>query len=156
MPSPRQIARLWAAAREISLDRDGVYALVHQASGGDSITALSHEQYDAVIAGLVRLGAQPSGGDGRAAAAPRRKASGRKRAPNETALIRPGQRALIEQLRQQLGGRFVGDDKYFAGVCRKAIHVDAPRTAAEAAKLIEGLKRRRGYEQRMRAEGRAR
>jgi hypothetical protein len=137
MANQGQIAKIWAAARELGWEREQVYELVHQVSGGDSVRALTATQTTALIDVLVRAGARP----GKKPSKPR----GRRTAPNETLLITPDQRQLIEDLRSKLGGLWL-EDRYLEGACAKRIGKPHPTTAGDAARVIEMLKQRIAYE----------
>jgi hypothetical protein len=137
MATQGQIAKIWAAARELGWEREQVYELVHQVSGGDSVRALTATQTTAVIDILARAGARP----GKKPSKPR----GRRTAPNETLLITPSQREKIDELRARLGGKWQ-EDRYLEGACVKRIRKPRPTTAGDAATVIEMLKQRLAYE----------
>jgi hypothetical protein len=137
MATQGQITKIFAAAREVGWEREQVYELVHQVSGGESVRALSAAQTSAVIDALIQAGARP----GQKPVKPR----GRRAAPNETLLITPDQRTLIDDLRARLGGRWT-EDRYLEGACAKLLKKLRPVTAGEAARVIEMLKKRLAYE----------
>lgn len=140
MPTHQQTAKIFAAAREIGLDSDGVYDLVESACGARSVRALSVQQAAIVIDNLVRAGASSGAGKPK-----QRKPSGRRLPAGVMKMITPAQRAAIEHRRGELGGDWLRDD-YFAGVCGKVIGKPAAITAADAAKVIEAMKKRRAYD----------
>jgi hypothetical protein len=134
MATPSQVSKIWAAGRELGKEREDVYDLVEQISGGRSITALTTEQAARVIDALIRAGARPA----------KRKPSGKRVPAGVTKLISGPVRDEIARWRSSLGGDW-GRDEYFAGACRKVIRKDAPTTGAEGAKVIEMLKKRAEY-----------
>lgn len=136
MPTPPQLRKIFAAAREVGRSEEELRDLVELLSGARSISKLSETHTRELLDLLVRAGAR--------APAPRKKPSGRRTAPNETLLVTPSQRTEIERLRGKLGDDWLRD-AYFAGACRKRIHQDAPRTAGEAMRVIEMLKQRLAY-----------
>ncbi len=135
----RQVSKIWAAAREIGLEREQLYDLVEQVSGGRSISALTFAQAGAVIDALVRAGARAG------TMSPPAKPHGRRPAANEVLLVTAEQRELIERLREQLGGDWLRDE-YFEGACMRLLRRPRPRTAGEAARTIEMLKQRLAHD----------
>ncbi len=142
MASAAQLRKIWGAAREIGLEETDLRALVERVSGSTSISALSFAQAGEVIDSLVAMGARAGTG--------RRRPSGRRAAKGEIKLISGPMRALISELRSQLGEKWMRDE-YFAGACKRQIKQEHPRTAAEGSRVVEMLKKRIAYE-----EGRAR
>lgn len=138
MPSPGQTAKIFSAARELGWDREQLYDLVEQVSGGSSVSALTTTQTHQVIEALVRAGARP----GKA-----KKPSGRRTAANESLLITPAQRELIEQLREDLGEKWT-EERYYEGACMRVIKKPRPTTAGNAERVIEMLKARRDHARR--------
>lgn len=125
-----QISRIWAAAREIGLDKDGVYDLIERVSGGRSLRALTVDQAGAVIDSLVRAGASKP-----------RKPSGRRLPKGVKKLLTGGQRDEIERLRGELGGKWL-EEPYFAGACKRLIRAERPSTGHQGSRVIEMLKQR--------------
>ena len=137
MPTPAELRKIFAGAREAGLDDSQLRDLVEQITGQRSTRALNRDHTKRVIDGLVQLGARPG--------SPRPpKPSGRRPTPGVTAMISPAHMQLIQKLREQIGGDFVRDE-YFAGVCRKVIHKSRPVTAADANRVVEALKRRAAW-----------
>jgi hypothetical protein len=145
MPTAAQTKKIWASAREVGLEESELRDLVFTLSGARSISKLSDFHARELIDLLVRGGARKG--------TPKPKPSGRRKAPNEVQMITPGQRTEIERRRTALGGDWLRDE-YFAGACRKRIKLDAPRTAAQAAQVIEMLKERAAYNAGKEREGR--
>jgi hypothetical protein len=142
-PTPPQIRKIMAAARELDLDEGQLRDLIGQrsATGSRSKRELTVGEAAAVIDDLVRLGASSG-----TAGARGKKPSGRRSPAGVTRMITPEQREMIEQLRAELGGSWIRDE-YFAGACRKRLRgKERPATSAEAATMIEVLKQRRAYD----------
>lgn len=134
MATHPQLRRIWAAARELSLDETGLRDLVEQLSGQRSISKLPPAQVRELIDLLVQAGARPP-------ANTPRKPSGRRKAPGEIQLITGEQRDYILDLRRQLGTDWERD-RYFEGACQRLLKRPRPRTAGEGARVIEMLLRR--------------
>ena len=136
MATKPQISKIFASLRELGWEREQLDQVVVQVSGGDSVRALSTEQAAKVIDVLVKAGASPSR---------KGKPRGRRTAANETLLITPDQRKMIEDLRAQIGGSWIRV-AYFESACMRVIRRYQPATAGEGAKVIEMLKKRLQYE----------
>lgn len=139
MPNRAQLAKIWAGAKEVGIDEPALRDLVEEISGSRSISGLSFAQAGDVIDHLVAAGARKG-----------RKPSGRRTAPGEFKILSGDQRDLIQDLREQLGGKWT-EDRYFEGACRRVIKKPRATTAGNGARVIEMLKARLEYE-RSRAE----
>lgn len=139
MPTPRELRKIFAAARELGLEEEKLRDLVEQVSGQRSTRALDALQTSTVIDALVRLGA--------ASGAVATKPSGRRSVRGVTKLITPGQHDMIAVLRTRLGGDWLRDE-YFEGACGRLLRKDRPRTAGEAARTIEMLRARLAHRER--------
>lgn len=138
MPTRPQLRKIWGAAREIRLEEEALRDQVEAIAGHRRISKLTFAQADQLIELLVRLGATAGPG--------KRKPSGRRRAKGETKLISGEVRALIEDLRGQLGGKWL-EDPYFAGACKRLFRKARPATAAEGARVVEMLKQRIAHDE---------
>ena len=121
-----QIAKIWACARELGLDREMLYLLVPRGS----ISALSHREASELIERLVELGAR------RVAAAQPNAAE--RSDPNAAT---PEQRNFIHFLLGRLG--WIGSPARVRGFLRKFAGVDtveAIRDRKRASAIIEALK----------------
>lgn len=136
MPTPAELRKIFASAREVRLEDEQLRDLVEQVSGQRSTRALSHEQTHQLIELLVGLGARKGAG--------RRKPAGRRPVDGVVNMISTAQRELIADLRTQLGEDWHRDE-YFRGACRKVIHKDAPLTARDGERVIEMLRARGAY-----------
>ncbi|HEX6038951.1 phage protein GemA/Gp16 family protein [Longimicrobium sp.] len=139
MPSKRELAKIFAAAREVRLSEEQVRDVAEQVSGQRSISALDPQQTREVIDSLVRLGARGWTNG--------KKPSGRPRVPGVIKLITPEQRSYIQDLRKKLGEDWLRDE-YFHGACGKVIGKPKATTAGDAARVIEMLRARLGYDKR--------
>ncbi|HEY0019084.1 MAG TPA: phage protein GemA/Gp16 family protein [Longimicrobium sp.] len=128
---------MFAAAGEVGIGEPGLRDIVEHVSGQRSTRRLDRNQAQAVLDALVLLGAR----SGRGSAG---KSSGKRRVAGVTAMISPGHRQLIDELRREIGGDFVRD-AYFAGVCNRVIRKPAPLTASDATRVVEALKKRRDW-----------
>ncbi len=137
MPTVMETRKIFAGAREIGITEEQLRDLVEQVSNQRSVRQLTRTETGRLIDLLVQAGVRP-------AAAPAKKRSGRRVPAGVLKMITPGQRGQITWLRDQLGGDWLRDE-YFAGACRRRIKKDAPTTAAEAASVIEMLKKRTDY-----------
>lgn len=138
MPTGAQLRKIWASARELGLEEEQLRDAVEDLSGSRSISGLSFRQARELIDNLVRLGATPGGGAS--------KPSGRRTGEAEVKLVSGDVRRLIEQLRGELGGKWL-EDPYFEGACKRVIRRPRPRTGAEGARVVEMLKKRLAHEE---------
>ena len=121
-----QIAKIWACARDLGLDREMLYLLVPRGS----ISALSHREASELIERLVELGAR------RIAAAPAEEAG--RSDPNSAT---QEQRNFIHFLFGRVG--WIGSPARVRGFLRKFAGVDtveAIRDRKRASAIIEALK----------------
>lgn len=146
MATAPQLRKIWGSARELGLGEEELRDVVERVTAQRSISALTCAQARDVIDQLVRLGATPG-----AQADQPRKPSGRRRPEGVAALITPDQRALIEDLRAQLGGNWTRDS-YFEGACKRLLRRPRPASSGDAARVIEMLKRRLEHDARKRSE----
>lgn len=135
-----QIPAIWAAARAAGLDREQVYDLVEQVSGGRSITALSKDEARRVLDRLNPAGPRP-----RSRAQTRAPAQGPAAGGPLPHIPSPEQRAyarkLIEELEAERGAAFA------QGVVERATGKGSPLTSQDYQRVIEAVKalgRRRG------------
>lgn len=118
--TPQQRSKIFALQRQHGMTKEELYAVVHQVSGGDSISALTKEQAIKLIDRLDRL-------------------SGKKPEPRAhratDAMI-----GKIRQLERELG--WSDDPKRLQGFMKKYTGVDRLNwlTKRQAGGLIEGLK----------------
>lgn len=127
--SRKQIARIWAAAHDLALDRQALYALVP----GGSISRLNRKQAAALIEALDRLSANEGRPTVPADAQPKREPAAWQ--------ATEAQRALIRSLFQRLGWH--ADPRRERGFLRKFAHVERLEDLASRRKaiaLIEALK----------------
>jgi hypothetical protein len=125
-----QVAKIWASARELKLDREMLYLLVPRGS----ISALSQSEASALIERLVELGAK------RAVPA-RPKLAGPQPKPSDPNAATPEQRNFIHFLFGRLG--WIGSPARVRGFLRKFAGVDtveAIRDRKRASAIIEALK----------------
>ncbi len=140
MPSKAQLKKIWASARELDLEEQELRDLVQSVSGSASISGLTYAAAGEVIEELVRLGATES------PAYRPRKPRGRKTEDGEILLITGAQREYIQDLREKLGGDWTRR-RYFEGACKRLIRKPHPRTAGDAARVIEMLKARLNHQE---------
>jgi len=124
-----QMAKIWAAAREIGMDRETLYLLVPRGS----IRNLSREEASELIEQLC-------GGPGSSAEDTRTRYHDRPRTPPGR-YVTAGQRRLIAALFHRLG--WDADPRRMRGFLRKYAHVeriDDLRDRKRAIAIIEALK----------------
>lgn len=138
MPTRAQTTKVFTAAKEIGWDREQIYDLVEQVSGGRSVSALTMDQASAVIDAMVRAGAR--------AGTPKKKPRGRRTAENETLMVTRQQIDLMLDYRERLGGRWL-EERYFEGACVRLIRRPRPINAGQGARVIEMLKRRLAHQE---------
>jgi len=125
-----QIAKIWACARELELDREMLYLLVPRGS----VSALSHNEASELIEHLVKLGAK------RAVPA-HPKLTAPQAPPSDPNAATPEQRNFIHFLLGRLG--WIGSPARVRGFLRKFAGVDtveAIRDRKRASAIIEALK----------------
>ena len=125
-----QIAKIWACAHELELDREMLYLLVPRGS----ISALSHSEASELIEHLVELGAK------RVAPA-RAKPADRPQATADPNATTPEQKNFIHFLFGRLG--WMGSPARVSGFLRKFAGVDTVeeiRDRKRASAIIEALK----------------
>ncbi len=126
--TPAQVRAIHAAARARGLTDAEYRGRLRAAAGVDTCKGLSRRQASAF---LLALGRPP-------APRPRRPAAPRRRpAPGVVRMASPAQRRLIEALASEVAWRSADG---YRGWLRKNQGLPRVSTAAEAARVIEGLK----------------
>ena len=120
-----QVAKIWACARDLGLDREMLYLLVPRGS----ISALSHREASELIERLVELGARRAGARPKAAGA------------SDPNAATQEQRNFIHFLFGRVG--WIGSPARIRGFLRKFAAVDTVeeiRDRKRASAIIEALK----------------
>jgi len=123
-----QIAKIWASARELEMDRDLLYALVPRGS----IRGLTRQEASQLIEHLINLGAGPCKVSERTEA---------RRAENARTRATQHQRNFIYFLLGKLG--WLENPERARGFLRKYFHVESVEEIADRKKasgVIEALK----------------
>ena len=133
--TPAQIRAIHVALPRRGLDDDEYRGLLRDRFDVDTCTALTRRQASELLVALGLPLPQPPGGERkprRRQPAPRAKAGA-----NVRRMITPGQRKLIETLAGEIAWREPGGYQRWLG---KFMSLDRVSTAAQAARVIEGLK----------------
>ena len=132
--TPAQIRAIHVALPRRGLDDDEYRGLLRDRFNVDTCKALTRRQASELLLALGRALPRPPGGrkPRRRRPAPRAKA-----APNVQRMITPGQRELIETLAREIVWREPDGYRRWLG---KFMSLERVTTAAQAARVIEGLK----------------
>ena len=133
--TPAQIRAIHVALPRRGLDDDEYRGLLRDRFDVDTCKALTRRQASELILALGRALPQPPGGEPkprRRQPAPRAKAGG-----NVRRMLTPGQRELIEALAREIVWREPDGYRRWLG---KFMSIERVTTAAQAARVIEGLK----------------
>ena len=123
--SPKQIALLHVAKRELGLDDGNYRAVLSLYGGAESAKDVTQAGFSRLMKYLARIGFKAPAFTGRP-----------KRQHDAGALIGPWQTSKIESLYTALGMDTAGQQK----LCKRVIKKAWPQTRGEANKMIECLK----------------
>ena len=133
--TPAQVRAIHVALPRRGIDDDEYRGLLRDRFGVDTCKKLNRRQASELLLALGRALPQPPGG--------KRKPRRRQPAPHATAganvrqMVTPGQRRLIETLAGEIAWREADGYRRWLG---KFMSLERVATAAQAARVIEGLK----------------
>jgi hypothetical protein len=135
-PYQRDLARIWAGAKTLGIDKDTLHDLLFNLTGKDSLTRTTKSDRWKLIQELSAKGAYRYRPRKPAPEAPARKG---------TDIISADQQKKIDELWEnlvELGVGNAGSKRWRAAFCQRIIGKPWPQKVWEAQKVIEALKKR--------------